>query len=55
MNDICKAILHIAVAILFALLTGQEKIDMFWVIWLVLASVCNAWRTIELFMGEDMF
>lgn len=55
MNDICKAILHIAAAILFALLTGQEKTDMFWVVWLVLASVVNVWRAIELFMKEDMF
>ena len=55
MNDIFKAILHIAFAILFALLASQEKTDMFWVVWLVLGSLFNAWRAIELFMKKDMF
>ena len=55
MNDICKAILHIAFAILCALLAGaQNPVDFFTAL-LLLASVCNAWRAIELFMGEDIF
>ena len=55
MNDICEAILRIVFAILFALLAGQVETDMFLVFWLALGSVCNVWRAIELFMGEDMF
>ena len=55
MSDTYKAIIHIAFAILCALLASAEKTDMFWVVTFILASVSNAWMGIELFMGEDLF